>query len=151
MVYNNSDNGVGSLRDVIACAPEGSVITMANALTGSTIALTSGEIVIDKNLTIAGPGAATGLLLSGNNATRIFHVLPGKTLSLKNMSLVHATAPAPYGGALYIEGNLTLQNMILDDNFEEGIIPKAISINSPGGVVTIVGNNVQVKAVTHPR
>lgn len=145
MVYNNSDSGEGSLRDAIACAPEGSVISFVNTLIGSTITLETGEILIDKNLTITGPGLATGLMVSGNNATRVFHIAPGKTLTLKNMSLVHCSSAAPNGGALFVEGNLTLQNIILDDNFEEGITPKAITINSPGGVIEIIGANVQVK------
>ena len=44
------------------------------SLVGSTITLTSGEIVVSRQLTIAGPGAAQ-LTISGNDASRIFHVV----------------------------------------------------------------------------
>ena len=67
------DSGPGSLRQAIAEAAPGDTIDFA--VTG-TITLTSGELVIDKDLTIAGPGA-TNLTVSGNNASRVFHVLGG--------------------------------------------------------------------------
>jgi autotransporter-associated beta strand protein len=144
-VFNANDSGAGSLRDVIACVPEGATVTFVNSLIGSTTTLTSGEILIDKNITISGPALATDLMLSGNNASRIFHVIAGKTLTLKNMSLINANAASPFGGAIYVQGNLTLQNMVLDNNFEDGITPKGITINSPGGLIQIVGSNVQIK------
>jgi len=35
--------------------------------------------------------------------------------------------------------------MLFQNNFENGITPKGITVNSPGGVVTVVGTNVQIK------
>ena len=55
-VTNHDDSGPGSLRDSIANAASGDTITFALP-TPSTISLTSGELLIDKNLTVAGPGA----------------------------------------------------------------------------------------------
>jgi hypothetical protein len=123
----------------------GSTITFDAALNGATITLTTGEIVIDKNLTISGLGSVSDLSLSGNSTSRIFHVLPGKTLSLQNLTLKNANAPAPNGGALYVQGILTLQNMLIQNNFENGVTPKGITVNAVGGVVTVIGNNVQIK------
>ncbi|HJW30843.1 MAG TPA: autotransporter-associated beta strand repeat-containing protein, partial [Saprospiraceae bacterium] len=144
-VTNANDSGSGSLRDVIDCVQEGATIHIVSTLTGSTITLTSGELLINKNLTILGPGLATDVIISGNNASRIFHVMTGKTLTLKNMSLVNGNAPSPNGGAIFVEGGLSLQNIILDNNWEDVLTPKGITINSPGGQVEIIGNNVQVK------
>ena len=53
-VSNLNDAGAGSLRDAVAGTPAGGTVDFAPALTGS-IVLTSGEIGIAKNLTIAGP------------------------------------------------------------------------------------------------
>src|SRR4051794_604893 len=55
-VTNHNDSGPGSLRDAIANAGAGDTITFDLPLP-STISLTSGELLIDKNLTIVGPGA----------------------------------------------------------------------------------------------
>ncbi|HZV45070.1 MAG TPA: autotransporter-associated beta strand repeat-containing protein, partial [Saprospiraceae bacterium] len=145
VVLNANDSGSGSLRDVIAFVDPGCTITFDASLMGSTITLTSGEIEIDKNLTISGLGNVADLTLSGNSASRIFHVAAGKTLSLKNLSLKNSNAAAPFGGAVYVQGSLTLQNILFQNNFENGITPKGITVNSPGGVVQIVGTNVQVK------
>lgn len=138
IVSNTNDNGSGSLRDMIACAGSNETITFSLPPM-SQITLTSGEININKNLTILGPGV-NNLTISGNNATRIFHISSGKTLTLKDMSLKDGNAPSPNGGALFVEGNLNLENMLLDHNFENTNTPKALTIISPGGIVNMISN-----------
>ena len=54
-VCNTNDSGPGSLRQAILDASSGDTINFAPSVT--TVTLTSGELVIDKNLTITGPGA----------------------------------------------------------------------------------------------
>src|SRR5260370_37495043 len=56
-VLNNLDSGAGSLRAEIAVAHNGDAIVFAPSLTGQTITLTSGELLLKHSLTIAGPGA----------------------------------------------------------------------------------------------
>lgn len=55
-VTNSDDSGPGSLRDAIANASSGDTITF-DLPAPSTISLTSGELLVDKDLTITGPGA----------------------------------------------------------------------------------------------
>jgi hypothetical protein len=55
-VTNNLDSGPGSLRAEIAAARKGDTIVFAASLSGQTIALSSTELSIPKNLTIQGPG-----------------------------------------------------------------------------------------------
>src|SRR5439155_26805129 len=52
-VLNNLDSGAGSLRAEIAAAHNSDTIVFASRLNGQTITLTSGELYIRKNLTIA--------------------------------------------------------------------------------------------------
>jgi CSLREA domain-containing protein len=73
VVSNLNDSGLGSLRDTIAAAVAGDTITFS--VTG-VITLTGGEILIDKPLTISGPGARK-LRISGNNAGRVFNIDDG--------------------------------------------------------------------------
>src|SRR6266481_2612234 len=54
-VVNGNDSGPGSLRQAILNASSSDTINFAPSVT--TVNLTSGELVIDKNLTITGPGA----------------------------------------------------------------------------------------------
>ncbi|HXQ02552.1 MAG TPA: hypothetical protein VN801_06245, partial [Candidatus Udaeobacter sp.] len=52
-VTNTNDSGPGSLRQALAIAHDGDTITFA--VTG-TIGLTSGGLLIGKDITISGPG-----------------------------------------------------------------------------------------------
>src|SRR6266480_5252557 len=54
-VTNGNDDGSGSLRHAILDASSGDTINFAPSVT--TVTLTSGELVIDKDLIITGPGA----------------------------------------------------------------------------------------------
>jgi len=69
VVLNFNDSGPGSLRDAIASAAPGSTINFSGGLTyPGTIVLTSSELLIDKNLTITGPGADKVTLDAGYNS-----------------------------------------------------------------------------------
>ena len=62
IVTNTNDSGPGSLRQALADANDGDIIGFA--VTG-TIGLTSGELLVDKAITISGPGAEN-LAVNGN-------------------------------------------------------------------------------------
>ena len=129
LVTNTNDSGPGSLRDVIACAQDGAMITFAPALANQVILLTSGEIMINKNITLNGLGM-NSLMVSGNMSSRIFHLLSGYTFKVTNMALKNASSVTD-GGAILIKGNLILENIILQNNYENGL-HKAMTIQSGG-------------------
>jgi hypothetical protein len=70
-ILNYLDSGASSLRADIAAAHSGDQIVFAKWV--HAITLTSGELVLNKNLDIEGPGAVK-LTISGNNASRVFDV-----------------------------------------------------------------------------
>src|SRR5438105_4075077 len=71
-VTNTNDSGPGSVRQALVDANDGDTIDFA--VTG-TIGLTSGELLVDKSITISGPGAGT-LAVDGNATYRVFHLGP---------------------------------------------------------------------------
>lgn len=71
-VTNNADSGTGSFRQAIADAQENDLINFAPNVRG-TIALTSGELLISKALTIQGPGANL-LIIDAGNASRVLRI-----------------------------------------------------------------------------
>jgi|GEM_PF-1114082 len=73
IVTNTKDSGAGSLRDAINSAAPGEIITFDSSLSGKTITLTSGELVIYEDLTIDGENAP-GLTISGNNSSRVIDI-----------------------------------------------------------------------------
>jgi hypothetical protein len=104
-VTNNLDTGVkgdGSLRGEIAAANPGDTINFAPSLNGQTITLTSGELLLNKSLTIDGPGAGQ-LTISGGltwrvilgqmipiigNSSRVFEVTdPGTNVTLSGLTI----------------------------------------------------------------
>src|SRR5258705_1037201 len=77
-VTTTADNGTGSLRQALADATDGDTIQFDPALNGQTINLTTGELVIDKNIIISGPGPSLlAVSRSRTSEFRIFHALSG--------------------------------------------------------------------------
>jgi hypothetical protein len=124
-VTNNLDSGAGSLRADIAAARNGDTIVFAPSLNGQTITLTSGELLIQKKLTIAGPGAGQ-LTISGNQASRVFELAANYQLSLSGLTIsngdgVFAAGSTPFspngeGGGIFNSGTLTVTNCVISGN-----------------------------------
>src|SRR5881398_3123150 len=68
------------LRDALAAANAAGGDTIDFSVTG-TITLTSGELLVDKSVTISGPGADM-LAVDGNNASRVFYINPDTVVTI---------------------------------------------------------------------
>jgi len=118
-VTNTNDSGPGSLRQALTDAHDGDFINFATALNGQAITLTSAELVIDKNITINGPGPAMlAVSRSSNTSFRIFHVMPGDTVTIQGLTI--SGGSGEYGDAggevLNDHATLTLHNCAVDFN-----------------------------------
>jgi hypothetical protein len=114
-VTNTNDSGVGSLRQALIEASPGTTIGFVSGLTG-TITLTSGELLVNKNVTIAGPGANV-LSVSGNNASSVFHITPAHTVTISGLTIRNGNAGGSYGGGIYNEqSTLTVTYCTLSSN-----------------------------------
>lgn len=112
VVNSAADSGSGTLRQAISDAGGGDIIAFAAGI--SNITLTSGEIIIDKSLTIDGPGANL-LTISGNHASRVFHVSSGSDVTIHG--LLFTDGSADYGGAVYNDhGTLTIASSTFSGN-----------------------------------
>ncbi len=100
MVTNGDDDGVGSLREVIRdAAPDA---TIQFIYTG-VILLTSDELLIDKNLTIAGPGSSLVSVSRDANAAQEFRLLEissGVTVSVSGVTFSNGVGGIFNGGVL---------------------------------------------------
>ncbi len=142
VVHSTADDGPGSLRQALLIARDGGTI---NITVRGTITLTSGELVVDKSVTIQGPGAAN-LAVSGNNASRVFHIMPGKTVTISGLKISNGNAtghplPANPSGAILNKADLTIDHCTISDNvggslFNDGgsvkLINSAVTENSGG-------------------
>lgn len=86
-VMSTADSGQGSLREAIALAQAGDTIQFDSTLANQSITLTSGQLSVNKNLTIDGAGAA-GLTISGNNTSRVFDVI-SNSFTLRNLTVAN--------------------------------------------------------------
>ena len=115
-VTSTADSGAGSLRDALAAASNGDTIQFDAALNGQTISLTSGELVVNTNITISGPGS--NLLTISRSAQaanfRIFHVLIGHTVIIQRLTITGGYANG--GGIFNDNANLTISSCIIRDN-----------------------------------
>jgi hypothetical protein len=115
-VTNTNDSGVGSLRQAIADANDGDTIHFG--ITG-TITLTTGELLVDKSVTISGPGAAS-LTVDGNLASRVFYVSSGVTAAIAGLTITNGNAddgPNTGGGIYNDHATLALDNCTVSGNY----------------------------------
>ena len=114
-VINTSDSGAGSLRQAISDSSSGDTINFNSSLNGQTITLTSGELLINKNLTITGPGANL-LAINGNAAGRVFEITSGIDVTISGLTITNGNSGGDYGGGIYNQGTLTVTNSTLSGN-----------------------------------
>ncbi|HQL79764.1 MAG TPA: immunoglobulin domain-containing protein, partial [Verrucomicrobiota bacterium] len=116
VVVNTSDSGAGSLRQAILNANicGGGIVVFSNV--SGAITLTSGELVISRNVNIIGPGA-TNLAVSGNNAVRVFNISSNAICGVSGLTIANGAATWPsHGGAIYNAGFLTLSDCTISDS-----------------------------------
>jgi len=98
-----NDAGVGSFREAINTCLDGDVINFDAALISSgstTINLTSGQLYLDKSITINGLFNATDTLyVSGNNQYRVLYIRWTTNVYIDSVVFINGSAPSD-GGAI---------------------------------------------------
>jgi hypothetical protein len=149
IVTSTVDNGAGSLRDAIAAASDGDTIQFDPALNGQAILLNSGELVIDKNITISGPGPDLLTLWTGfgESSFRIFHVMPGRFVLIEGLTIYGGHADTSGGGIFNDQATLTLNSCTVERNFSGGS-GGGISNEGASAMLTIVNSNVTTNSAS---
>ena len=115
------------MRQALANANDGDSINFA--VTG-TIGLTSGGLLVDKNVTISGPGA-NQLAVDGNQALFVFGVFPQRTVSISGLRIRNAQV-----GVYNHQGTVSVSNCVLSGNSSAGLY------NDVGASMTIANSTV---------
>jgi hypothetical protein len=134
LVSNTNDNGPGSLRQALVDANDGETID-ATGISG-VITLITGELLVDKSVTIEGAGADL-LAIDGNATGHVFQIGSGETVAISGLTI--RNGQGNFGGGILngAGATLTITNSTLTGNtgaFGGGIF------NS--GTLTIVNSTV---------
>jgi DNA-binding XRE family transcriptional regulator len=132
------DSGTGSLRWAIDNAPSGSTITFDSSLQG-TLRLTDNLNIVDKQLTIRGPGAARLTMYGDPNDQFGINVSTNGSVTIAGMMFRSST---PNNA-----GTLTLVNSSISGNTASVSAPNVPAVgggiyNAPGGKLTLINSTV---------
>jgi CSLREA domain-containing protein len=107
-----------SLREALYVANDGDVIRFETNLAGSTIVL-SGELVINRNVTISGLGV-NQISISGNDASRVIYITSDAIVTINDLTIRNGyrlvNAGQDGGGGILNDGMLTLRRVHVTDN-----------------------------------
>ena len=148
-VTNTADSGAGSFRQAIADVQENDTINFAPDVRG-TIALTGGELLISKAVTIQGPGANllaidAGNILPGSRVLRID--AHGSAVSIFGLTFTHGLLVMffPEGGGIRNDSNLTLTACTVSACAAGGDVD---SDAEGGGIYNATGSSIQLYGCT---
>jgi len=140
-VTNTNDSGPGSLRQALADANNDDIIGFA--VTG-TIGLTSGELVVNRSITISGPGA-NNLVVDGNAKDRVFHIASGETVTISDLTITNGYTTGFGGGIHNEDATLTLNGCTITNNSSSSYPGGAIHNDAEDiGYATLEMNNCLV-------
>lgn len=137
-VTNADDAGPGSLRQAIIDAPDGATIQFDAGIAGGTVVLSTGDLQIDKALTIEGPVPA-GMTISGGLSSRVFRVTTSGNVVLRNLSIVDGRDK--FAGGIWVEGTATLDHSLVANNEAAEVDAGGIFVNL-NGELTLVNTTV---------
>ena len=140
VVTNTNDSGPGSLRQALLDANDGDTINFDSSLKGQTITLTSGQLNVDKDVTISGPGA-NHLAVDGNAKDRVFYINPATTVTISGLTITNGYN-GEGGAILNLTGALTLSDCTVSGN--AGYIGGGIDSIGRGGSATLTVTNCTV-------
>ena len=116
VVTAKEDSVFGSLRYIYDYALPDTTITFTNTLSGQTLALTNGQITIEKSFNIDGSALANGIIIDAMGSNRLFRCENFTTNTFTALTLTGGYSSF-FAGAIYAErSDLTLQGCTLYGN-----------------------------------
>ncbi len=123
-VTSVADDGPGTLRRVLRDAGAGAVVTFATNLAGRTLLLTSGQLRVERNVTVDASSLAGGVRIDGNRAGRVFYVGTNTVVVLNGLTITNglltSSDSSSWGGGIENRGNLTLRRCVVAGNTVQG-------------------------------
>jgi hypothetical protein len=119
-ITNAADSGPGTLRQAILDSVPNDTILFDASLSGTSIVLTGGQLLLANNVTIDASALTNGIQINGNGSGRLFQVESNITVVLRALTLTNGTVYSN-GGGIYNSGILTLDRCTLVGNLAVGV------------------------------
>jgi hypothetical protein len=156
-VTKTNDSGPGTLRQALADVQDGDTIEF-NFGGAATISLTSDELVINKNITVNGPGANLLTIARAQGAVnfRVFHVRPTHTVTIQGVTISNGSGQgfAIGGAGIWNDhSNLTVNDCVLTATqltAESAAAASPMTQGMPGGRHLRSTTALLVKTTTAP-
>jgi hypothetical protein len=131
-VTNTNDSGPGSLRQAIIDASPGDTV----AVPAGTYTLTSGQLDVDKTITLAGADARSTVITAGGTSRVIF--ASGNPATLRQLTITggSVTALGDCGGG---GGICNIDDLVLEDS---AVVGNVVNITNAGGVNAVGGGGL---------
>ncbi len=111
-----TDSDVGDCQRQLSLGGGPDIIDFDPAILPTTISLSQGELLIDSDVSIQGPGQ-NDLTIDGNNASRIVLVPGGVAATISDVELTRGQAD--YGGAIRSFGELNLNRVRINSSYAQ--------------------------------
>lgn len=134
----NSSDGFLSLREAVRSAAQGDVITFDPTLSGRTIKLSQGQLVLSRGITVDASGLDAGITVSAGGASRVFSVTGGtadRPVTLVGLKITGGNADSGSGGGIYIAGTAVISDCVLASN----------SAGDDGGAVYLESGSAEIR------
>jgi predicted outer membrane repeat protein len=147
-VTNPNNSGPGTLRQALRNANDGDTIKFASHIPLVEVVLTSGELLVDKDVTITPsdvklPVTVRRSAAPGTPSFRIFHIAPGRTVSLSSLTITNGKSD--FGaGILNEQANVTVSKCVITGNSAEDFGGGIYCKTTPLGNATLTVNDSYV-------
>ncbi|MEY2495664.1 MAG: hypothetical protein QOJ45_2156 [Verrucomicrobiota bacterium] len=158
VVTNNANSGPGSLRQAIADACVGGTIIFDDSQVVSPITLTTAELLINKNLTITGPGANVLTVMrsaaGGTPNFRIFEIAVNTNVAISGLTISNGAAlgngNAGQGGGILNSGTLAVDGLVVSGNQAGDTTNPGLGagLASVSGTLTVTNSTISGNIVT---
>jgi hypothetical protein len=142
-VTTTNDSGPGSLRQALFDSHDGDTINFDAVLKGQTILLSTAELLINKNITISGPGANLLTVARAQSAPsfRIFELAANHTVTIRDLTINNGYAQnfGCGGGILNSGSTLQIINCTVSGNSTDG---------TGGGICVDTNSTVTIESST---
>ena len=139
-VTTTTNSGAGSLRQAIADARNGDRIDFGVA---GTITLGTDELLVDKSITISGPGS-DNVTVAASGYSHVFHVSGGVSATIAGLTITNGDGELEYlpGGGIYNDhSTLTVDKCTVTGNYSPGRGGGAYNDGSNGSATLTVTNS----------